>query len=154
MVGAIVGGYLDGDNTMPGYHAFRPGFVGALGVSKQFTFGDGNWFVTGSSAISVAVASTKERNASEEPRYVAGDLRLGVQAGRTFGDMWQPYLLARVFGGPVDWTVRGQHVTGTDKNHYQVGTGLNVVTAFGLTIVLDIVLLGERTFTLGASWRL
>jgi hypothetical protein len=147
--GALIDGSLD---NADGTHDMGPGVVGALGVARQWTLGDGQWFVTGSAGLSVAAASTHEM--TDEPRFVAGDARIGAIAGRTLARIWNPYVLARGFGGPVWWTVAGMDATGTDTRHFQLGAGLSVATSIGLTIVVDISALGEQAASLGASWRL
>ena len=150
--GALVDGKLEGDAMDT--HDIAPGIVGALGVARQWKLGDGYWFVTGTAGLSVAAASTHRAGESDEPRFVAADARIGAIAGRTFAEMWNPYILARGFGGPVWWTIAGSDATGTDTRHYQLGAGISVVTTFGLTIVVDVAALGEQAASLGASWRL
>lgn len=149
-LGALLDGRLEGATA----HDIGPGFAGGLGVSRQWTFGDGDWFVTGSAGVSVAVASTHEAGAASDPRFLAVDARGGAIVGRTFSRIWRPYVLARGFGGPVWWTVDAMDTTGTDTRHFQLGAGLSVATSFGLTIVLDVSALGEQAASLGASWRL
>ena len=153
--GALVNGTLDRDSTAA-THDLHPGIVGALAVSRHSTFGDGAWFVTGSFGISILVASTTENGVAAAPveRFIGGDARLGAIAGRTFANVWNPYLLARGFGGPILWSVDGMDASGTDTRHFQLGAGLSVVTSFGLTLVVDISALGEQSASLGASWRL
>jgi hypothetical protein len=151
-VGALVGGALDGEER-PGRHDLRPGLVAAAGVARQFAPGDGRWFVTPSATLGAVAASTRASGAADAG-YRAADLRLGVIAGRTLGRLWNPYLLARGFGGPVWWSVDGEAVVGTDTRHVQLGAGVSVATSLGLTAVLDLSLFGEQGVSLGASWRL
>jgi hypothetical protein len=151
--GALVDGGLEND-AMPGTHDLGAGVVGAIGVARQWTLGDGKWFVTGSAGLSVAAASTHEPGATDDPRFVAGDARVGAIAGRTFATIWNPYVLARGFGGPVFWHVAGMDTTGSDTRHFQLGAGLSVATSIGLTVVIDVSALGEQGASLGASWRL
>lgn len=152
-LGSLLDGSLEGDQVS-GTHDIRPGFVGALGVARQWTLGDGYWFINGSAGLSVAAASTHEAGATDDPSFVAGDARIGVIAGRTLAKIWNPYVLARGFGGPVWWTVAGMDATGTDTRHFQLGAGMSVATSFGLTISVDVSALGEQAASLGASWRL
>lgn len=151
--GALVDGGLERE-AMPGVHDLAPGLVGAVGVSRQWTLGDGSWFITGSGGLSVAAASTHEAGAADDPRFVAGDLRIGAIGGRTLAKIWNPYVLARAFGGPVWWTVDAMDTTGTDTRHFQLGAGLSVATSFGLTVSVDVSAVGEQAASLGASWRL
>lgn len=148
-LGVVVDGGLD-----PGTHDFDPGFVVALGVSHQWPLGDGRWFVTGSAGLSVARASTHMAGVAGDESFTAGDARVGAIAGRTLGKIWNPYVLARGFGGPVFWTVDGAAVTGTDTRHFQLGAGLSVATSIGLTLNVDVSALGEQAASLGATWRL
>jgi hypothetical protein len=149
---ASLGVLIDG-GLEPGTHDFNPGFIIAVGASHQWPFGDGKWFVTGSAGLSVARASTHMGTANEAD-FTAGDVRAGVIAGRTFGKIWNPYVLGRGFGGPVWWTVDGDAVSGTDTRHFQFGAGLSVATPIGLTINVDVSALGEQAASLGATWRL
>jgi hypothetical protein len=82
----------------------------------------------------------------------AGDLRLGVMSGKTFGPV-TPYLAARGFGGPVFWRIAGEDVTGSDTHHYTVGGGASLRLGRRVTIAAEVLPLGERsaaaTATLG-----
>ncbi|NVB81970.1 MAG: hypothetical protein HOV81_26550 [Kofleriaceae bacterium] len=149
--GALVDGSLSRDATP---HDISPGLVGGVGVSRQWMLGDGRWFITGSAGLSVAAASTHLAGAANDPRFVAGDIRAGAIAGRTLAKIWNPYVLARGFGGPVWWTVDDMATTGTDTRHFQLGAGLSVAMSFGLTLTADVSALGEQAASLGASWRL
>lgn len=151
-LGALIDGRLD-DGISP-THDMNPGVVGALGAARQWKLGDGYWFITGSAGLSVVAASTHTPGETDEPRFVAGDVRIGAIAGRTFAEMWSPYVLARAFGGPVFWSIAGMDQTGTDTRHFQLGAGLSVVTSLGLSVVVDVSALGEQGASLGASWRL
>jgi hypothetical protein len=137
-LGVIVDGSVDD-------HDMTPGGVVAAGVSRQWT--PAGFFVTGSAGVSVAIASTNDA------RFTAGDFRIGAIAGRTFGKLWSPYVLARGFGGPVWWTIDGTSTVGSDTRHFQLGAGLSVTTG-RLTIVADVSALGEQAASLGVSWRL
>lgn len=149
-VGAVLGGTLEVDGG--GTHDIQPGVVLGIGVARQWTVAT-KWFVTGSATVSFSAASTSNSAATEEPRFLAGDVRGGVTAGRRIG-IWQPYVLGRGFGGPVFWSIAGKDVSGTDVHHFQVGAGMSVAIPFGLTIVADVSILGEQAASLGASWRL
>ena len=79
-----------------------------------------------------------------------------MTGGRTFDvgfGVVAPYLLARGFGGPVFWTLDATSVTGTDVYHFQVGAGASV-TIGGLSVMLDVAALGERSASLSVSYRL
>jgi len=152
-IGALLDGSLE-RTAMPDEHDMSPGLVVAVGVARQWTSANRLWFITGSAGLSVAAAKTHEAGAADDPSFVAGDARVGAIAGRTFGKIVSPYVLARGFGGPVWWTVDNASTTGTDTHHYQLGAGLSVATSVGLTIVVDVSALGEQAASVGASWRL
>jgi hypothetical protein len=151
-VGVLIDGALE-DDAGAGTHDLSAGFVGGLAAARQWKHG-GRLLVTGSSRHGAGGASTHAAGAADDPRLVAGDVRVGLIAGRTFGEIWNPYVLARGFGGPIWWSIDGMDVTGTDTRHFQLGAGLSVVMSIGLTIVVDVSALGERGASLGASWRL
>ena len=147
-----VGVLLDG-SLAAGTYDFDPGFVIAVGASRQWPLGD-KWFVNGSVGLSATRAQTHVKGLAGDEAFTAGDVRGGVMFGRTLGTIWNPYVLARGFGGPVWWTVDGNAVSGTDTRHFQFGAGLSVATSIGLTINVDVSALGEQAASLGASWRL
>jgi hypothetical protein len=90
MLGAVVDGSI-------GTHDFDPGFVAGLGVTHQWPFGDGQWFVTGSAGLSFARASTHMAGGAGDVSFTAGDARIGAIAGRTLGKIWNPYVRAWIW---------------------------------------------------------
>jgi hypothetical protein len=46
------------------------------------------------------------------------------------------------------------NVTGTDTSKFQLGAGANVTLPGNLSLQLDVSALGERSLSLGASYRL
>jgi hypothetical protein len=89
----------------------------------------------------------------EEHGLTSGDGRLGLMVGKTFG-AFTPYAAARVFGGPVLWTLAGDEVTGSDANHYTVGAGLTARAGRRLDLSLEVMPLGEKSATASASLAL
>jgi len=151
-LGSVLDGTLEGDGRT---HDIGPGIVAAASVSKQWSFGA--WFVTGSLGAGASRTTTREESgagAGARQSLIGIDvLRIGAMAGRTFGVV-SPYVLARAFGGPVLWTVDAMDVTGTDTSKFQLGAGVSVSTAGGLSLLLDVSALGERSASLGMSYRL
>jgi hypothetical protein len=153
-LGTVLDGSLEGDGRT---HDIGPGIVGAASVSKQWA--SGAWFVTGSLGAGISRTTTREDGgaggaAGARQTLVGIDvIRAGVMAGRTFG-IASPYVMARGFGGPVLWTLDAMDVTGTDTSKFQLGAGISVMTASGLSFLLDISALGERSASLGMSYRL
>jgi hypothetical protein len=148
--GAILGGELEGDG-MPRTFAMGRGFVGSVSGARRWALGDRAWFVTGSLSASGGRTTT---TGPTDGRLTAFDLRIGAIAGRTFGDLISPYVLARAFAGPVLWTVAGEERVGSDPSHVQLGGGVSVATSFGLSAVIDVSVVGEQSASLGASWQL
>jgi hypothetical protein len=137
-LGAVLDGTLtDGMDT----HDLGPGIVGGVAVSRPWSFGA--FFVIGSAGFSASRATTPVAP------LVGTDVRVGAVAGRRFGPV-SPYLLARAFGGPVMWN----DLTGSDATHVQLGAGASVTTASGLSFLVDVSALGERSASLGVSLRL
>jgi hypothetical protein len=155
--GVITGGSLESDDA-PVRFDLRPGGMIGFAGSRQWTPGDGRWFVTGTGSFSIALASTRPADGSDgggpSERFLAGDLRIGAIAGRTFADRISPYLLARAFGGPVFWTIAGDSVSGGDASHVQLGAGVSVTLPWQLTATVDVSALGEQAVSLGISRRL
>lgn len=153
-VRAAIGMLLDGDLEGAGRtHDIGPGVVAAASVAKQWAFGD--WFVIGTFGVGASRTETVEdRPGAAHQSLIATDLfRLGGTAGRTFG-MLSPYLLARGFGGPVFWSLDDEDVRGSDIHHFQLGGGASLTTASGLSILVDVAALGERSVSLGMAFRI
>ncbi len=149
-IGAVLDGALEGAGRT---HDIGPGLVVAASASKQWAFGA--WFVTASAGAGVSRTTTRERGAGGERQALIGIdiIRAGVMAGRTFG-IASPYVMARGFGGPVLWTLDAMDVRGTDTSKFQLGAGVSVTTTSGLSLLLDVSALGERSASLGMSYRL
>ena len=94
--------------------------------------------------------STSDVATGKKADYFATDLRVGASAGWSLLDRTWSYLTARVFGGPVNWELNGESVTGTDTHHYQLGLGSSMrIGAFGL--FAEWVGLGEKALSTGIS---
>lgn len=74
-----------------------------------------------------------------DPVY-ALDLRAGVVAGWSFFGWLTPYVVARVFGGPVFYA----SYVGGDANHWQLGAGASVRLPKNWDLLLEVVPLGEQ----------
>ncbi|MCP4291767.1 MAG: hypothetical protein GY780_08015 [bacterium] len=82
--------------------------------------------------------------------YSAGDARLGARFGWIVKNKTFPYLAARVFGGPVSWSISGEDVTGTDIHHYQLAMGIGAHLG-KLSIFSEWAGVGEKALTFGMS---
>ncbi len=141
-----------------------PGFAGFVGIAGRIVDGRGALpFVQLTATISSthALTHTDETGTRtdgttapgarpEAPRFTAFDLRVGAIAGKTFGDVFTPYVTARAFGGPVYWRFDGSDVTGTDLYKYQLGGGLSLALFDRrLDLFAEGIPLGERGFAAG-----
>jgi hypothetical protein len=141
-----------------------PGFAGFVGIAGRLIDGRGALpFVQLTATLSSTHALTRtDGNGTrtdgttspgarpETPRFTAFDLRLGVIAGKTFGDVFTPYVTARAFGGPILWRFDGNDVTGTDLYKYQLGGGLSLALFDRrLDVFAEGIALGERGLAAG-----
>ena len=145
-VGAVLGGRLE---EPAGGHDLGTGLVATASVSRQWQRAP--WFVTGTGSFGASRVPTQADGGGAGETLVGIDGRVGATAGRTVGPV-SPYLLLRAFGGPVLWQLGGMDVVGTDTTHVQLGAGVSA--SFGpATVVLDVSALGERSASLGLSYR-
>ncbi len=150
---AGLGGALDGSLRLPeGEYDFSPGPVASLGLDWR-AWQSGPWFALLTSTLSASFARTHLAGRPSES-YSAFDLRLGGQVGVELARLLQPYALARVFGGPVFWQRQGEHVTGTDTHHYQLGAGLAVRLGARGNVFVEGVPLGEQALSAGVGLAL
>jgi hypothetical protein len=82
-------------------------------------------------------------------QYTAFDLRAGLVVGKTFWDVFTPYAVARLFGGPVYYRENGKAYVGTDMYHFQIGAGASVAIARRVDLFVEGIPLGERGVTAG-----
>ncbi|MBP9111875.1 MAG: hypothetical protein KBF88_03660 [Polyangiaceae bacterium] len=150
-----LGASYGGSTRMPdGPHSFNPGGLATFGVSYRIYGGptasekgeavDRNPFIVLSAQLSMNATTTQVGlDASTNTRYLAFDLRLGAAVGVTLFERFRPYALARIFGGPIFWSYRGESLTGTDLYKYQLGGGASVSIANGVSVFAEGVFLGE-----------
>jgi hypothetical protein len=151
--GAILDGELRGQGSV---YDIGPGFLASLTAAYRLLGGPGkNPFLTLTLGYGMSFSETHEiGGAREDERLMAADTRLGALFGVTLFDFWSPYLAARIFGGPVNWQRRGEDRTGSDRHHYAIGLGSSFAVAPTLSIVLEAIPLGERTYGAGFSLSL
>jgi len=150
--GILWGSLVTGDKR----YTFGPGWSVSMSTSYRLRDGrDGGLFVLLGGSISAAGATTKEeRRAGGAPAvpYYAGDIRFSAVAGKTFFNALSPYVVGRVFGGPIFWAIDGKDRTGTDLYHYQIGLGLSASVPQGLDVFAEIIGAGEKAVTVGAGY--
>jgi hypothetical protein len=106
--------------------------------------------------LSLSLAGSRTEAVSDDGEahaLSAFDLRAGGVVGKTFGPMTL-YAVARVFGGPVTWTLGGEEVTGGDVHHYTVGAGVALRAGRRVHIGVEGMGLGERSAALAAALAL
>lgn len=161
-LGSLLGGSLATNVPGGATSNFRPGVLGSVGLTHRVFEAeggavDGKPFLMTTYTLSFALTTTQPpagAGASEQPptAYSAFDLRLGLILGTTIAKTFTPYLAARVFGGPIFWTLAGSSVVGTDAYKYEIGGGLAVsLVKNRLALFVDGSVLGERDVRGGAS---
>jgi len=145
--GASLGGDLQlGDER----YDLAPGWVASLGGSLRILEGEGmDPFLL--AALSIAVGSALAQGPTDEAMFTASDARLSLTVGKVFWHALAPYAVARVFGGPVFWKRHGESITGTDKYHVELGVGLLATAGGRMGAFFELIPLGERSVSLGAS---
>jgi hypothetical protein len=80
---------------------------------------------------------------------MAVDIRVTAMVGKTFFQAVTPYVVGRVFGGPVYWDQLAP--VGTDTHHYAVGAGITVRLPAGVDAFAEGIPLGEKSLSAGAG---
>jgi hypothetical protein len=145
-LGAVIGGTIADGDISPGPAASASATWLALLETERRPFLLAGLSFAGSRASAVSTDG-------EDHTLTAFDLRLGAMVGTTFGPV-SPYLAARVFAGPVGWTLDGGEQTGSDAHHYTVGAGLVVRAGRRLDLSAEGMALGEVSATAALSLSL
>ncbi|MCB2197957.1 hypothetical protein KQI63_01035 [bacterium] len=149
-LGLILGGNITDSNNF--VQNVQPGGVVSVGCEYQAIIGEGytpsidySLFLSGS-ATEIENPNNKSRTS-----YVSSDLRLGARASWNIKERLFPFASARLFGGPVRWTLHGKDVTGTDIHHYQLAVG--AAMQFGdVGTYFEFAGMGEKAMSLGVSY--
>ena len=167
ITGLIGAGGVAGGELIHGaaHDSIGPGFAGDVGIAGRIYDGKGILpflQLTGTLSVTHMATRTDDRGTHTDgstsptgpssPRFTAGDLRVGVIAGKSFADVFTPYVTARAFGGPIAWKFDGASVTGTDLYKYQVGGGVSL--AFfqrRLDVFAEGIAFGERGVAAGGG---
>lgn len=148
---ASAGASLGGDvSVAEERYDFDPGWLASLGGTFRILEGAGlePFLLAG---LTAAVSSTQASRHEEQAMFTAVDVRGSITVGKLFWGGIAPYALTRVFGGPVFWQRGGEEITGSDDYHFQLGAGLLATASGRVSAFAEIVPLGERSATFGAS---
>jgi hypothetical protein len=150
------GSLIDGTFERSGVeYDFSPGLLLLVGASRRLLTNDGaRPFVLLGGQVAYVLSRTTEQGlaGAQSVGYQAFDVRFGPVVGWTFWNTLSPYVLARVFGGPVFWHYQGQSEVGGDVNHYQLGAGVSLLIAKRVSVYAEGVPLGEQTLAGGAGF--
>lgn len=148
------GGILTDGKLDPGHgitHDVDSGGLVAVGGEYRALEGDrGAPFVDLTLNLGWSWAKTVVSGTEDQTEYSAFDMRLGGRAGWLVGDKFFPYGAVRIFGGPVNWELEGENVTGSDIYHYQVALGASLQLG-PVGIYADWAGLGEKAISAGLS---
>ena len=153
---AIRGGLgliLDGQLRPPNESAqkVKPGGLVAIGFEYLTRAGESYApFVDLSVFLSGSSTEIENPNTRVQTNYFSSDLRLGARASWNIRNSLFPYVSARVFGGPVFWTLNDKDVIGTDIHHCQVALGTAI--QFGrVGTFVEWAGIGEKALSMGMS---
>ena len=147
--GAIFDGELEtADGTI---HAVDSGGLAGVGAEYRAVPGEaGALFVDLSLSLGWSWTRTEAGGGSGQEDYSAADARLGVRSGWNIGDRFFPFLALRAFGGPVNWRLDGEDVSGSDIHHYQAALGAAALIG-RVAVFAEYAGLGEKAFSAGLS---
>ena len=153
-VGRIVaGGVIGGSwHTSSGTISLRPGWLGGVGLSRQWFAQDG-WRPFLRNSFTLAGSGGGDASGGS---MLALDLRVGVDSGWHIGGGFEVFGVGRLFGGPVWWWRPGQTtLLGGDAWHAQLGGGaawsLPGKHALRPSVVTEVIALGEIGASVGIS---
>jgi hypothetical protein len=148
--GSVLGGTVRAQGSD---YQLRPGWLAAAGVAWLAVSETARRpFVSTVAMLGYLGAHTRQDDTSPSIPWRAGDARVGVTAGKSFGPA-RPYLVARAFGGPVSWRLAGQSIVGGDSHHYQLGAGLSLSLPAYLDLSIEAAPIGEQGLSAGLGYR-
>ena len=144
---------LDGEMKTPDgvEHEVQPGGLVSAGVERRVLVGNG-WtpFMDLSLYLGASWTETLDPNTEIKTSYLATDLRFGTRAGWNINGNTFPYAAVRIFGGPVNWELDGEDVTGADIHHYQIAIG-TAVQLGPVALYAEWAGVGEKAVSAGIS---
>lgn len=144
---------LDGEMIAPDgkVHEVDPGGLISLGIERRLQTGEGmKPHIDLSFFLGTSWTKTLDPESQLKTDYFAADARLGGRAGWSINGNTFVYVAARVFGGPVNWEIAAEDVTGTDANHYQLALG-TAVQLGPVALYAEWAGVGEQSLSAGLS---
>ncbi len=149
-IGLINNGELSPKNQSA--HSIRPGGLLTLGIEYSLlTENKYLPYVDFSMYLSASLTHSKHPVTNKEQVYQASDLRFGSRASWLYKNIIIPSVFVRLFGGPVNWTLNGEKVVGSDIHHYQTGLGL-AINLNPIVLFTEWAALGEKNLSAGLSY--
>ncbi|MBI5067369.1 MAG: hypothetical protein HZB56_03945 [Deltaproteobacteria bacterium] len=148
------GALLSGTWNLPGAPGtLNAGPMAQLSATWMALEGGSGWpFVALGAGLSAFTAGVSGAGNVGIESVTAGDLSLSATVGRSLWGTVAPYVGARVFGGPVHWTLGGQKRSGDDTHHFQVALGLAAALPAGFDLLVEGSPLGQRSISASAGW--
>ena len=147
--GAVVSGSIDAGGAS---YVMDPGWLARFGATWLPVDGSGPWpFVALSASLAAAGVNTTGPG-GVKAALTSLDAGLSVSAGKSIADLFAPYVGAKVFGGPVFWTLDGASVTGTDVAHWQVAFGIAASLPLGIDLLVEWAPFGAKSAVGQVGW--
>jgi hypothetical protein len=132
--GAVVSGSINAGGVD---YVMDPGWLARFGATWIPVDGSGPWpFVALSASLAASGVNTTGPGGVKAP-LTSLDAGLSVSAGKAIAGIVAPYVGAKVFGGPVFWTLGGASTTGTDVAHWQVAFGIAANLPLGIDVLVE-----------------
>jgi len=147
--GAVISGSLVANGVT---YAMDPGWLARIGATWLPLDGSGPWpFVALSASLAASGVNTTAPDGTRAP-LTSIDAGLSVSAGKSIAGIVAPYVGAKVFGGPVFWTLGGASTTGTDVAHWQVAFGLAASLPLGIDLLVEWAPFGAHSAVGQVGW--
>jgi hypothetical protein len=148
-LGAVVSGNIQADGVP---YTMDPGWLVRLGATWVPLEGEGPWpFLALSGSLAASGVVTTGPGGARAP-LTSLDAGLSASLGKSIAEVVAPYVGAKVFGGPVFWSLGGASTTGTDVSHWQVAFGAMASLPLGIDLLVEWAPFGARSAVAQAGW--
>lgn len=151
----VSGGLVGGGDFEGAGRRYRVGtgwLASASGAYRALGGADGEPFAIATLSFGFSRTHVEHEPSGEDEALSASDLRLGLELGVTLFERLRPFVLARAFGGPVQFEREGQKRVGGDRYHYTLGCGVATDAGRGFDLRFESAFVGEKSFVWGAAW--